>query len=235
MAHAKVQSNKSAMAGGGSTTIAQAFGSNVTAGNLIVVWVTWTTTETPSPTAPTCADGLGNTYTHLANCLKLDDANDQAVAMFYAKNITGGACTPTVTFSGSPTNRQIHVVEFSGADTAAPLGQSGGQYQASGTARSSGDVTTVTNGELIVSFTQDSSVGGVVITPESTAIDNTGATDGSCGQFEVQTSAGVIAGDFTFAAARTGSTTIATFKVAGGGGGSTQPPRTYYSNRRRRL
>jgi hypothetical protein len=49
---------------------------------------------------------------------------------------------------------------------------------------------------------QDVSVGSVTITLESTNLSNTGGTDGCATQYEIQTTAAAIAGDFTLSASR---------------------------------
>src|SRR3989304_1598661 len=76
---------------GSVTTLAKAFASNVTAGNLIVVAVT---KDAAADTIQTPTDSLGNTY-----ALAVKSNYNTSNYIFYAMNITGGACTVTVTAS----------------------------------------------------------------------------------------------------------------------------------------
>jgi len=89
----------------GGTSTAKAFTSNVTAGNLIVVTGYF-------GNSATCADSLGNTYQ--------SGATNGRLRMFYAENITGGACTVTVSHD-SATYRRISIHEYSGAKTSASM------------------------------------------------------------------------------------------------------------------
>ena len=189
------------------------FDSNVTAGNLIDVVCGWTS---PGDEAPgTCTDGLSNTYTEITNCRIRDAGNGQSMGAFYAKNITGGACTVSVDFPGSASNTHLTITEWSGGDTTAPLDQSTGQVQSGTSAPSSSAITPGANGELILSSMQDVSVGSVTITPESTAIENAGGTDGIFSQYETQATAASISGDFSLSASRDTLCIVRTYKVAG--------------------
>lgn len=111
MAWAFVQSTGTFVAAT-STTIAQAFAGNVTAGNLIVVASHWNDTGTTAA----ATDSLGNTYTSAVGPTNFSTTDRAQV--FFAKNITGGACTVTVTLNASRTNRYITIHEYSGLDTA---------------------------------------------------------------------------------------------------------------------
>jgi hypothetical protein len=54
----------------------------------------------------------------------------------------------------------------------------------------------------------------VTITPESNNLSNTGGTDGCATQYEIQSVAGSIAGDFTLSASRDTLTTVRSYAVA---------------------
>src|SRR3989304_7311962 len=84
-----------------------AFGSNVTAGNLIVVSFYLNENGTVS----SVADGLGNTYTLVDSIENV--INGVTHYKYHAENISGGACTITVTMSAT---RLIHIAaeEYSG-------------------------------------------------------------------------------------------------------------------------
>ena len=117
------------------TTCAPTFGSNTGAGNLIVVWTSWQSTNTftasvqdsyPSPTGDTFASAVGPT---------LSAASTPTTGqIFYAKNIHGGPDTVTVTYSGSGTvsSASCVIVEYSGADQNYPLDSVSAGYSTSG-------------------------------------------------------------------------------------------------------
>jgi hypothetical protein len=116
------------------------FGSNVSAGNLIVVGVeTYNTGITVGVT-----DSCGNTYTQAGSY-----ATNGLIksSLWYARNITGGACTITVTPSASA-YVSIQASEYSGADRVSPL-----DSVATGTGTSTTPSTsalTVTNADSLV-------------------------------------------------------------------------------------
>lgn len=206
------------------TDVAATFDANVTAGNLICGYVMWGWSGA-QPTLDSVTDSLGNTYTLLHNPTNATPgALKFAAAMFYAKNISGGADTVTATFSGSVSPRRIVIHEVSGADTTAPLDVSAMLAQSdpgTGTdAVTSGSVTTTASGDYIFGATADVSQG-------TTPVAGTGFTSREGANVmrsedQIQASAGSIAATFT------GSNSIAdyisgimTFKPAGGG----PPPR----------
>ena len=203
------------------TTIAKAFPSNVVAGNLLLAWFTWGyygSVETPNG----CADTVGSTWTRLPNTATVDAANRQQAVLYWA--IAAGSGPNTVTLTNNLADRgngagwrnypAAEVAEFSG-NHASPADQSNGASQAAVTAVSSGNITPIVDGCLVVSFTINTSAGTSAITEESTVINDTGATDGCSSQYEVQASAAAIAGDFT---ATSGNyvTCVASFKPASG-------------------
>lgn len=201
------------------TTVSITFDSNVTAGNLIPVAL-YTDGDL---TLDSVADNLGNTYT--AVLTKVGGTSGAPFAWsLYAKNINGGACTITATFSGSGFH-EIFAHEVSGADTSAPLDKSASNEQNSpGTgpnAVTSTAVTTTADGEYIFGFatgTQNNTVStGTGFTGRLTAF----AT--SCTEDKIQTSAGSIAATFTLGTDMPTISIIMTFKAAGGGGGGEQP------------
>ncbi len=76
------------------TTDAVTFTRNAKAGNLIAVYVAWTNT---TDSLSSVTDSLGNTYTLVQNPTTLGTQGRAAGA--YSKNILGGPCTVTATFS----------------------------------------------------------------------------------------------------------------------------------------
>lgn len=217
MAWALVQSKHLAVAGtGGNAWFEMAFDSNVTAGNLIDVSAGYDGSADEHPT--NCVDTLSNTYTEVTNCFVRDSANGQNKTAFYAKNITGGACTVRVNLSSSRSFCSLTISEWSGGDTTAPLVGSNGTVQGDGatttTTPSSGSVTPGVDGALILSDMEDTSHGLVTVTPESTGFQNVGGTDGWCSQYEVQVSSASISGDFSLSGNRIVLSTIRAYKVA---------------------
>jgi len=191
---------------GTATTISATFASNVVAGNLIAVYVTYDGTGTLN----SVTDSLGNTYT-IVQTLS-DGTHVQKSATAYAKNIAGGANTVTATFASAICCRLIIAHEITGADTAAPLdGGLGvgfsGQLQAApgngANAVTSGNMTTVTNGDYIFGATSDSS--GLTSqtisagTGETVRVNSSGATGNATASEEnIQATAGAVASTFTF-------------------------------------
>lgn len=216
MALAHVQSNIAFQWSG--TSLPVAFASNVTAGNLIAVVVFWANVTS----TVTVADGLGNTYTAVDNPVDLSTAC--RASTFYAKNIGGGACTVTVTFSGSVFGA-VAVHEISGADTAAPLDQHSIGflgYIGTDTDAVTASVTTTADGEYIL--------GAMVPTGAGACASGTGFTDrvsttgGLHTEEKIQTSAGAIAVTFTNTGAQNSGIAIMTFKAPAAGGATNYIP-----------
>ena len=213
MAHAHVQSRGS-RAEGAATTIALAFVSNVAAGNLIRIGVGW------EGTTKTCtvADSLGNTYTSI---LKTSDTtDDQSSQIFYAKNIAGGACTVTATFSVSAAFRRLVMHESSGADTAAPLDGSNGQWEVTPGTGTDGcnslAITPTANNALIWGFGQDTGGADPLVAGTGYTL-RVGAGSGgfAIGEDRVQATAASIEATFTAGANNDVVSQVAAFKEAG--------------------
>jgi len=109
---------KTAEPAGAAPTVAATFDSNVVATNLIVVAFSFDTT---AGSVATVADSLLNPYTIIQ--FAHDLANDEELQMHYAKNITGGACTVTISFTPDANFRRLIIAEYNGV-TANPLDQS---------------------------------------------------------------------------------------------------------------
>ena len=126
-----------------STTQTAVFGSNNTAGNLIVVdvsyWVAGGVTG-----GITVHDSIGNTYASCGTPITVDNGTSQ---VFYAKNIGAGPNTVTVT-TGFVGDLNVIATEYSGCLASGPLDA----YVA---AASVGSVTTLSSGSLTTSFPGD--------------------------------------------------------------------------------
>lgn len=207
-APAHVQSPTPATAFSG-TTIALAYGSNVTAGNLLVCYIY------ASHGISGVADSRSQTFTSAVN---VTDNATYSLAIFYYPNTTGGADTVTVTFLGAITYASLQCSEYSGVATSSPLDQTTSNSQTDpGTATdavTSGNVTTTTNGQLILGWTV--AVDGTSTVSAGTSY--TGRTNvfgDTIHEDLVQTSAGSIAATFTTNSATADYITlIATFKEA---------------------
>src|SRR5262249_14232466 len=81
------------------------------AGNMIVVAVSWDT-STGNTMAPTITDSQGNTYTRATYAN--DTRHNQALTLFYAPAIKGGADTITATFPVSQSYRRLLIQEYAG-------------------------------------------------------------------------------------------------------------------------
>jgi len=98
-----------------SATISIVFGSNVTAGNHIVVMTRVAQAANASTLDPTISDTQTNTYSSTPDvqtgALTTDDAGWD---VFIASVGSSAACTVTATWSGSVQRREIHAFEVSG-------------------------------------------------------------------------------------------------------------------------
>src|SRR5438128_4164478 len=203
-------------------TIAQAFATANTAGNLIVVAVSWGDNAAPSIRA---TDTLGNTYSIATK--QFDPGNRQGLAILYAPNIRAGANTVTVTLGTTGGYRRIIVSEYSGIATTSPL-DAAARNRAGGTTAANGvtstAATTTANGDLIFGVAMDDSgsfgtiSAGTGFTRRTTLNGMDMATEDA-----IQATAGAVAATFTFSRADTYLAQLATFKAAPGGGGGGGP------------
>ncbi len=152
---------------------------------------------------------------------------------YYAKNTSAGACTVTVNTVNSGVNEAtVVILEYSGADTTAPLDVHANFAHVNNIgpgadAVVTSSVTTTANGDAVIGFMFSSRGGTVNYTAGASPAYTTRATFvTSMGIAEdlIQTSAGSIAAKMTqdYSDALTDNySAIVTFKAAGGGGGST--------------
>jgi hypothetical protein len=133
-------------------SVAVPFTAPQTAGNLNVIVVGWSDT---SSTIASVADSNGNVYALAAGPVStavpapstaLQAGVSQAI--YYAKNITAGANTVTVTFNQNTAVQDVRIVEYSGLDPTNPLDTSSGASGSSGLANS-GAATTNSANDLI--------------------------------------------------------------------------------------
>lgn len=207
-APAHVQSPTAATAFSG-TSINLAYGSNVTAGNLLVCYIY------ANHGISGVADSRSQTFSSAVN---VTDGATYSIAIFYYANTTGGADTVTVTFAGAITYASLQCSEYSGVATSSPLDKFASNSQTDpGTASNaitSGNVTTTTNGQLIVGWTTALVVGAGTVSAGTGYTGRTNVFNDTLHEDQVQTSAGSIAATFTTNHATSDYITlIATFKA----------------------
>ena len=110
-----VQDQSSTFQSGVSSSWAIAFGSNITAGNLIYCW--GGAGGDASGTIPT--DTLTHTYVLIRHTY--DATNNQSHTTWYAKNTSSGANTVTLAASYQGAGTSMGVLEISGLHTTTPL------------------------------------------------------------------------------------------------------------------
>lgn len=136
---APVQSKSATTTVAATTVTTAAFTSSTTSTNLIAVLVQ--TDGTLAATAVT--DSVGNSY---AQCgTSLVSASAYTMAVFYAKNITGGASFTVTAHTTATADTDVAAEEFSGLDTASPCDQTHSAEDSTvNTNPSSGDTPTTT-------------------------------------------------------------------------------------------
>jgi fibronectin type 3 domain-containing protein len=150
---------KSATPKGSPTSVAVAFTSAQTAGNLNVVAIGWGET---TRTISSVTDSKGNSYV-LAAPLTRNTNGGLSHAIYYAKNIAAAAAgtnTVTVTFSGGASDPDLRILEYRGADASTPVDVTS-TGTGSGTTSTTPAVTTTTPSDLLFAAN--------VVTTKSTA------------------------------------------------------------------
>lgn len=148
LAWAHVQSIASASATG--STIFGTYGSDVTAGNLLICCASFG--DASAAITATCADSLSQNYsvavgpTRNANML-----GGWTNYIFYFPNTAGGANTVTVTASDVLSFRRITILEYSGIATTSPLDVVAGA-SGNSSAPDSGTNTTTQANDLIFGY-----------------------------------------------------------------------------------
>lgn len=195
------------------TSIAQAFSSNLAAGNLIIAAVSW-----GGDASLSCSDSQGNSYAVVTS--QYDATNNRSLGICYAISNNGGATTTTATFSSAQPNRRILVAEYSGVRAVSPVDVTSLNL-ASGTTATSNAATTTTNGDLIFGAVMiDDPLGPTSITAGAgfTQRNSLNGKDLAI-QDQVQSTAGSIASTQTFGAQRAYLAQMVAFKPITSGSG----------------
>ena len=124
------------------SSMATAYPSAQTAGNLNIVVVGWNDT---SSGVSSITDTNGNTY---ARAIGPTAGTALTQSIYFAKNIAAGNNTVTVTFNKAASYLDVRVLEYSGADTASPLDVTAAAA-GTGLAANSGPASTTSMNELV--------------------------------------------------------------------------------------
>jgi DnaJ-class molecular chaperone len=147
---AYVQSNAQNSAAGKN---ALAFASNTNAGDLLIAEVDWTTPSTFN----SIKDSQGNAWTEIGT-VQTSAGFGTKTRLYYAENIKGGADTVTTSVSGTPSNHELYISEYSGLNASTPRDSFSFQ-KGSGSSFSSNSLTTTAAGDLLYGVEIDSGVG----------------------------------------------------------------------------
>jgi hypothetical protein len=135
-----------------SSTCSPNLSSSTIAGDLLVVWATWTPGNTVSITTVFDQQTLNSFPSAVGPTLQANASPQIGAQIFYAKNIHGntGGDNITVQFSGTATTASCVAVEYSGADQNYPLDSvSAGHSYSAGSLLDSGTVAPA-NANLLV-------------------------------------------------------------------------------------
>jgi O-glycosyl hydrolase len=118
---------------------------NLTAGDVLLVPFDFPT----GATVTGVTDTQGNTFTHIGS--QLATPGGDASQVWYAKNVSAGADTITIAFSGTVSYIDAWVAEYTGLSTSSPLDVQAGATGSTGPANS-GNATTTSANDLIWGF-----------------------------------------------------------------------------------
>ncbi len=199
--------------------LSASFPADTSAGNLIVVAVSW---DTSGGAQPEVSDSQGNSYA-LATTGN-NTALQQGLAIFYAANIKGGADQVTLGLSVSASYLRLDIQEYAGVATSNPVDATAQNIDTTGTSAvdgvSSGNTLTVSNGDLIVGAVMGDSGNNTTVTAGTGFTERVVANNGSDNPLAVedlvQVNAGTAAATFTFSMAGSYQAQAVAFKQAGG-------------------
>lgn len=194
----------------GATTLARAYGSNVTAGNLLIATCMWAGSATITCTV---SGSLNGALTAIAGSLATNAGSVTRAQVFFKVAASSGAETLTMTTSGSTATREIVIYEVAGAAAAGHPDASSGP---SGTSTNpTTTITTVAQPGLIVSYCSDSA--GTVTA--GAGYTGSVAQNGDQGQYKTYAATGSTSIPYVNVTNGQWVITAASFLDAGGGGG----------------
>ena len=193
-----------AVEGSGVPSVAAAFPSANTRGNLIVAFVRMSTTSQ----TVSVSDSAGNVYTDAVSQAQTSDGHQ--IHIFYAANVTGGTNRVTASFSGTNNHPWLAIYEFSGVTA---LDQTAAAQGASAVASSGATASTSSANELLfagvglpASYTGTASAGsGFTVQQQDTG------TSRGADETGLVTAAGSFIGTFNLSASTNWTAAIATF------------------------
>lgn len=201
---------------GGATTISLAYGSNTTAGNLLVAVVAW---DLAASSSVTCSDSSGSNVWSTA-IIKLDPTagggNNDGLAVCYAPNVVGGADTVTATFGASSISRMLAIHEYSGVAKVNPIDVTVGNVNAGSSSTDGVTSTTATtsqNGDLVFGVTYNDTGSVTTITAGTGFTQRTLNSNFIMTEDKTQATAGSATTTNTYAAVRRYISVMATFKA----------------------
>jgi hypothetical protein len=185
-----------------SDNIAASFGSNVTAGSLVVAAISWDVGPSNNRTLLDVSDGTS--WTVLGTTM--DTTNHQGVALAYRQNHPGGATTVTATFSTLTDYKRIVLAEYAGVattgayDTGSYHGQATTNTTAANNVTPGTAVTPTAAGAIVIGAAMDTA------NASNTQTAGTGFTKrlsaGLCAiEDQIQTSAAAVTATWTFGTA----------------------------------
>ena len=190
------------------TSTARAFTSATAAGNLLVAIVTF---DSSGSTTVGLSDTQGNIWRQAS--FGVDTRHNQTLGIFYAENTKGGADTVTAAYAGANTYGRLIILEYSGVAASSSL-DAAAKSTGTGTAVSSGPVTTTLVGDLIIGAMMDD------LTATNTATAGAGYTLRSSvgnylltGESEVSAAAGSVAATFSLRSSSDWLCQVAAFKA----------------------
>jgi hypothetical protein len=181
----------------------KAFASNVTAGNTIVLGI-----RIGGAPAITVSDNLGNTYALIG--MQSDPVTAASAYLYYAKSITGGACTVTTT------GTRMEMVEISGL-TATPLDQTA-KANGTGTTVSSGATAARTQAAEIIIGVVSTNGGNTFTAGSGFTLREANADIAVQIEYQIVSATGTDAATMTLGSSAGWSSIVATFKASSAAG-----------------
>jgi hypothetical protein len=160
---------------------------NVTAGNMILVFVGAQDSGRSTINTPTMT---GETFVHLTNASNNGVSNAGQIQCYYVASAVGGQNTVTATDTGTANDMHILVIEITGQSTSSPIDASGNAHalansSGQGTASTSGATTNAT--DLVIGAVLDFFNGGFTLTAAGyTLVDSSdlGALNSQAADFQ---------------------------------------------------
>ncbi len=202
----------------GAVSNAVAFGSDNTAGNLLVAVIQVSADVTG------VTDTRGNTW---VKAVEEENAGASTyLELWYVENCAAGANTVTAANGFGASFAHVWVGEYSGVATSSALDQTAGGQSSTGNPDSGATATTAQADELLVGGIANNGARTVTWTePDTEQYDDAtaGASRGLSAADEIVSATGTFSATGTMSGSADWLAAIATFKAAGGGGGITGP------------